>query len=76
MNGFTLKVIAEGKVAEHFKERGVTIGLSYVFDVAGANALLRGAHTVRGRFRFSCKEFFHRRHARTDKKQGFVSLGY
>ena len=37
-----LKIIAEGEVAQHFKESAVARGLAHALDIRGTDALLAG----------------------------------
>ena len=48
VDGVPLEVVAEGEVAQHLKIGAVAGGLADVLDVAGADALLAGAHPVAG----------------------------
>ena len=50
-----LEIIAERKIAEHFKEGAVTRGFTDIFDIAGTDTFLTGGHTSSGRNLLSCK---------------------
>ncbi len=71
-NGLMLKVITEGEIAEHFKERAVAVGNADVFNIAGTNALLAGRYTAAGRCHLAGKVFFHRCHAAINQQQGVI----
>ena len=60
--GFFLKVISERKASQHFEECTVSGSISYVFDIAGTNALLAGGHALARRCFDSCKVRLQRRH--------------
>ena len=74
MDGLLLEVVAEGEVAQHLKVGAVAGGLTDVLDVAGADALLAGGHSVTGRLLLPGKKGLHRGHAGVDEQQAGVVL--
>ena len=74
-DGLFFEVIAEGEVAQHLEVGAVTGGLADVLDVAGADALLAGAHPVTGRLLFPGEVGLHGGHAGVDEQQAGVVLG-
>ena len=79
LDGFGFKVVAEGKIAEHFEEGVVAAGVADVFEIvvlpAGANAFLRGgsAGVIAG---FETLEnLFELVHARVGEEQSGVIAG-
>ena len=75
VNGLLLEVIAEGEVAQHLKVGAVTGGVADILNVAGADALLAGGHTVARGLLLTGEEGLHGRHAAVDEQQGGVVLG-
>ena len=73
-NRFVLEIIAERKVAQHFKIGAVARGMAHVVDVARADALLAGADTPARRLLLPLEPGLHRRHAGVDQQNGFVVL--
>ena len=69
-----LKVIAEGEVAEHLKIGAVARGMTDIVDIAGANALLAGAHALARRYLLALEPGLHRSHARVYEQDGFIIL--
>ena len=67
-----LEIIAEGEVAEHFKECAVTCGVTDALKVGRANALLACGDAAAGRFFFAREILLHRRHAGVYEKKAFV----
>ena len=65
-DGFFLEIVAKGEVPQHFKESMVAGCMAYVFNIAGADALLAGGDTMTRRFHLACKVRLQRRHACTD----------
>ena len=74
MNGLPLEVVAEGKVAKHLKVGAMAGGFADVFNIAGTDALLAGAHPVTGGLHLACEIGLHGRHAGIDQQQGRVIL--
>ena len=72
VDGLTLEIVTEGKVAKHLEKGAVTSGLSDVFDVAGSNTLLAGGYTPSGRNLLSRKVRLQRSHTGIDQKQAVV----
>ena len=54
-----LEIVAEGEVAQHLKVGAVTGGFAHVVDIAGADALLTGAHPVAGRLLLALEPGLH-----------------
>ena len=75
MNGFLLKIVAEGEVAQHLKIGAVAGGFTDVLDVAGTDALLAGAHAAAGGLLLAGEEGLHGSHTGVDEKKGFVVVG-
>ena len=73
-NGFLLEVVAEREVAEHLKIRAVARGMTDVFNIARADALLAGRHTMARRLFLAGEPRLHRRHAGVDEQDGLVVL--
>ena len=73
-NGFLLKVITEGKVAQHFKEGAMTCGLAYILDITGTDTLLTGCHAAARRFLLTGKIRLQRSHTGVNQQQGLVTL--
>ena len=73
-DGLLLEVVAEGEVAQHLKIGAVTGRLADVLDVAGADALLAGAHAVARRLDLALEVGLHRGHAGVDQQQRLVVL--
>ena len=71
-----LEIVAEGEVAQHLEVGAVAGGLADVLDIAGADALLAGGHTMAGRLFLSQEPLFHGGHAAVDQQQAGVVLGY
>ena len=74
MNGFFLKIIAEGEVTQHFKEGAVARGLADVIYIQSTNALLAGGNALAGRHTLTREIRLERCHTCVDKKQGAVAL--
>ena len=74
VDGFPLEIIAEGEIAQHLKISAVAGSLADVFDIACADALLTGAHTLARRFFFPFEIGLHRRHAGIDEQKAGVAL--
>ena len=70
-----LEIVAEGKIAEHFKECAVTGGIADVFDIVCADALLTRCHASAGRGELTREIFFKRRHSGDYQKKRFVVFG-
>ena len=70
------KVIAERKVAEHFKKRTVARRDAHTLDVRRTDTLLAGCDALSRRRNLPGKELFHRRHTGIDKQQAFIVLRY
>ncbi len=75
VDGVPLEVVAEGEVAQHLEVGAVAGGVADVLDVAGADALLTGAHPVAGGLLLAGEEGLHGCHAGVDEQQGRVVLG-
>ena len=75
VDGVTLEVVAEGEVAKHLEIGAVAGGVADVLDVAGADALLAGAHPVAGGLLLPGEPGLHGGHAGVDEEQGGVVLG-
>ena len=75
VDGAFLEVIAEGEVAEHLEECGVSRRVADVVDIVRADAFLRGGHALSGRHLRAAEVRLERRHARRDEQQGFVVFG-
>ncbi len=73
-NRFTLKIIAEGKIAHHLKECPMACGNADVIDITGADAFLTGGHAFTRRRHLAGKIFFHWCHAGINKQQTVVVL--
>ena len=71
-NGFLLEVVTEGEVAQHLKVGAVTVSLSDVLDVAGADALLAGGDAVAGGLLLPGEPGLHGSHAGVDEQQALV----
>ena len=74
-DGFFLEIIAEGKVAEHFKIGTVASGLPHALQVGSSDTLLTGGHAAAGRFFFSGEILLHGSHAGVDEEKRFVVDG-
>ena len=74
-NSLFLEIVAEGEVAEHFKERTVTCGVTDAFEVRRSDTLLAGADAVSGRGNFTCEELLHRCHTGVDEQERLVVVG-
>ncbi len=72
--GFALEIIAEGEVTEHLEIGAVAGGLTDVFDIAGADALLAGADSASGGLNFTGEVGLHGSHTGVDEKQRGVIL--
>ena len=68
-NSFMLEVIAEGEVAQHLKISAMTGSFTNVFNVAGADALLAGAHPMAGGLHLAGEVGLHGCHAGVDQQQ-------
>ena len=66
-NDFLFKVIAEGKIPQHFKVSMVAGRTAYVFNIAGAHTFLAGGHTGGWGFHFAGKERLEGSHAGADQ---------
>ena len=75
-DGFMLEVIAEGEIAEHLKIGAVAGGVSYIVDIAGADALLAGAYAPSGRYLLALEPGLHGGHARVYEQYGFIVPGH
>ena len=75
LQGFFLKVVTEGEVAQHLEIGAVTGSLADVFDITGTDTLLTGADTLTGRLNFAGEVGLHRCHTGIDQQQGLVILG-
>ena len=73
-DGFPLKIISKGEVAQHLEIGAVPGSLADIFDIAGTDALLAGADPAPGRFHLSLEIGLHRRHAGVDQQQRRVVL--
>ena len=69
-----LEVIAEGEVAQHFKISAVARGFAYILNVAGADALLAGAHAAARRLLLTLEIGLHGGHAGVYEKKACVVL--
>ena len=65
-DNFLFEIIAEGKIAQHFKISMVARSAAYIFNIAGAHAFLASGDTRRRRFHLAGKKRFKRRHACAD----------
>ena len=74
--GLYLKVVAEGKVAQHLKVGAVAVVVSNAVDVRSADALLTGGDAVVGRGLQTQEVFFQWRHAGVDEQQALVIFGH
>jgi hypothetical protein len=71
-NGLLLEIVAEGEVAEHFKECAVTGCFADVLKIARTDALLAGRHAAARRDLLSGKIRLQRSHAGIDDQQAVV----
>ncbi len=67
-----LEIIAERKVAEHFKKSAMAVGYANVVDIASAYTFLACCHALARRRHFTCEIFFHRRHSRINQQKAVV----
>ena len=74
-DGLFLKIIPEGKVAQHLKEGAVAGCFSHVLNITCPDTFLTGGHTGSGRDLRSGKIRFQRSHSRIDQQKTFVILG-
>src|SRR5436305_11991031 len=78
-NGFFLEIVAEGKIAEHFKKSVVAFGEADIFEVvvfaAGAYAFLRGGGAVVIAFFEAEENVLELVHAGIGEEQGGVAVG-
>ena len=66
-NRFFFEIIAERKVAQHFKESAVPTGFADIINIARADALLTGCHSFPGRNFLTGKISLQRRHTAVDQ---------
>ncbi len=71
-----LEIIAEGEVAQHFKEGAVTRRDADALDIRRADTFLAGRHTLARRRDLSGEILFHGRHSAVDQQKAVVVLGY
>ena len=69
VQGFSLEVISEGKVAQHLKKGGVASVLTDILNIAGTDAFLAGGNPLSGRNLLAGKVGLQRRHTGVDEKQ-------
>ena len=74
LNGVVLEVIPKGEVPQHLKVGAVAGGVADVLNVAGADALLAGAHPLPGGLLLPLEPGLHGGHAGVDQQQGRVVL--
>ena len=74
-DGLPLEVVPEGEVAQHLEVGAVAGGLADVLNIAGADALLAGAHPVPRGLHLAGEVGLHGGHAAVDKQQAGVVLG-
>ena len=75
-NCFLLEVITEGEVSEHLKISAVACGFTDVFDIAGTNALLAGAHSLAGRNLLALEIGLHGCHAGIYEQKARIVMRY
>ena len=73
-NDLLLEIIAEGEIAQHFKECMVARRMAHVLDIARADALLARRDARGRRFQLAREERFEGRHAGTDQEQRRIVL--
>ena len=73
-NNFLFKIIAKGKIAQHFKIGMVASSAAYVFNIAGAHAFLTGGNTRRGRLHLAGKKWLKGRHTCANNQKRRVVL--
>src|SRR5690606_5032390 len=69
LRSLRLEVVADGEVAEHLEERGVTGGLAHLVDVRCAHALLRGGQPGRRRLALPQEVRLERHHTRGNQEE-------
>ncbi len=67
-NGFMLEIIPKREIAQHFKIGAVAVGVAYLVNIRGTDALLAGSNPCFRRRNFSGKIFFHWCHAGVNQK--------
>ena len=79
LDGVGFEVVAEGEIAEHFKERVVAAGVADVFEIvvfaAGADALLRGGGAGVVALFEALEDLFELVHAGVGEEEGGVVAG-
>ena len=68
----SLKIIAEGEIAQHLEEGTVAGCLSHIFNIAGTDTFLAGGHPSSGRNLRACEIRLQRSHTGIDQQKALV----